>query len=116
MFKSTIAVLTLISSFSAFSFECTAINRYFEKGEYHEEKSALMTTLENSSVLKMEVELNGEQFFITYNKNDEDALIQIVNAKDDTKGIVARSAFSKYGSMSLTTVDGQTVYRMECFK
>lgn len=116
MFKSLISILCLTFSFSLFSFECTAIDRYVEKGEYHESRSALLTTLENANTLKMEVEHKGQLYFITYNKADDDGLLQIVNAADDTKGIVVRAAFNKYGMMSVSSVDGQTVHRMECFK
>ena len=116
MFKSLVGVLFLSFSFSAFSFECTAIDRYVEKGEYHESRSALISTLENSNTLKMEVEHKGQWYFITYNKIDDDGLLQIVNAVDDTKGIVVRAAFNKYGMMSVSSVEGQSVHRMECFK
>ena len=116
MIKSLVGILCLSFSFSAFSFECTAIARYVEKGEYHESRSALITTLENANNLKMEIEHRGQLYFITYNKTDDDGLLQIVNAVDDTKGIVVRAAFNKYGMMSVSSVDGQVVHRMECFK
>lgn len=116
MLKTTFATILLLLSFNAFSFDCTAIDRYTEKGEYHESRAALAFTLENANTLKMEVEHKGQLYFITYNKQDDDGLLQIVNAADDTKGIVVRASFNKYGIMSVSSVDGQTVHRLECFK
>jgi hypothetical protein len=64
----------------------------------------------------LEGELYGQLYFLTYNKQDEDGLLQIVDSADNTKGIVARSSFNKKGFMSLTLVDNQIVHRLECFK
>ena len=116
MYKSLLAALCLFLSFSAFSIECTAINRYAANGEYFESKASLERTLDTVVSLKMETEHRGQLYFITYSKQDEDALLQIVDTNNETKGIVARSAFNKNGRMSLTLVDGQTVHRMECIK
>lgn len=116
MLKATFVTIFLLLSFNAFSFDCTAIDRYVEKGEYHESRAALISTLDNTNTLKMEVEHKGQFYFITYNKQDEDGLLQIVNSADDTKGIVVRASFNKYGIMSVSSVDGQTVHRMECYK
>jgi hypothetical protein len=116
MIKTLFAGACLFVSFNAFSFDCTAIDRYVEKGEHHESKAALVFTLENEHTLKMEVEHKGQFYFVTYNKEDDDALLQIVNSADDTKGIVVRASFNKYGIMSVSSVDGQVVHRMECFK
>lgn len=116
MFKSSIALVSLILSYNAFSFDCTAIDRFVDKGEYHETRAALVSTLENDHILKMEVEHKGQWYFVTYNKQDDDGLLQIVSSSDDTKGIVVRAAFNKYGMMSVSSVEGQVVHRMECFK
>ena len=114
MYKALLVAICLLLSFSSFSFECTAINRYAVNGEYFQSKVLLQTTLDTVAFLKMETKHRGQLYFVTYNKQDEDALLQIVDANNDTKGIVARTAFNKNGRMSLTLVDGQTVHRMEC--
>ena len=114
--KTLFAGACVVLSFNAFSFDCTAIDRYVEKGEYHESKAALIFTLDNAHILKMEVEHKGQFYFVTYNKEDDDALLQIVNSANDTKGIVVRASFNKYGIMNVSSVDGQIVHRMECFK
>lgn len=116
MMKTLFAGACLVLSFNAFSFDCTAIDRYVEKNENHESKAALVFTLDNAHTIKMEVEHRGQLYFVTYNKEDDDALLQIVNSADDTKGIVVRASFNKYGIMNVSRVDGQTVHRMECFK
>ena len=116
MLKSSIAMVCLFLSYSAFSFDCTAIDRFVDKGEYHETKAALVSTVENDHILKMEVEHKGQWYFVTYDKKEDDGLLQIVSAVDDTKGIVVRAAFNKYGMMSVSSVEGQVVHRMECFK
>lgn len=116
MMKTLFAGTSLLLSFNAFSFDCTAIDRYVEKGVYYESKATLVYTLDNAHTLKMEVQHKGQLYFVTYNKQDDDALLQIVNSADDTKGIVVRASFNKYGVMSVSSVDGQVVRRMECFK
>jgi hypothetical protein len=116
MLKSSIVAVCLFLSYNAHSFDCTAIDRYVVKGEYRESRSALEPTLENINILKMEVELKGQWYSVTYNKQDEDGLLQIINSSDDRKGIVVRASFNKNGMMSVSSVDGQTVHRMECFK
>lgn len=116
MLQKSLAAICLLLSFNVMAFECTAIDRYMDKGEYHESRAALLTTLDNDLFLKMEVEHMDDLYFITYSKEDEEALVQIVDASDDTKGIVARMSFSKYGFLSLSKVDGSKVQRIECYK
>lgn len=116
MYKALLVTICLLLSFNAFSFECTAINRYAVNGEYFQSKVLLQTTLDTVVSVKMETEHRGQFYFVTYNKQDEDALLQIVDVNNETKGIVARTAFNKNGRMSLTLVDGQTIHRMECVK
>jgi hypothetical protein len=117
MLKNSIVTLLILFSSRAYSLECTAHNRHVnESGVLIQSESKLITTLDTIDMASLEGELYGQLYFLTYNKQDEDGLLQIVDSADNTKGIVARSSFNKKGFMSLTLVDNQIVHRLECFK
>jgi hypothetical protein len=115
MCQKLLALISVICSFNAYSIECTAHHRHVdEDGQLVQSQTKLTTTLEIGDILNLECELNGQLYFLDFNKADDDGLLQIVDASDYTKGIVSRSSFNKRGVMSLTLVDNQTVHRLEC--
>lgn len=115
MFKNILSILTLLSSTSAFSIECRAIDRYNQaEKRIVETEIQLVKTYDVSAILKLEGALNGKLYFLTYDGDQGDALMQIVDGNDYTKGVVSRSAFNKHGRMSLSQVDGESVHRLEC--
>jgi hypothetical protein len=115
MIKLKILTLFILFSISAFGIDCTASNRYVNtEGDLIQSEIQLTKTFDANKTLQFSGELNGQYYFFTYDLTQEDGLLQIVDANDNTKGIVSRSAFNKQGLVSLSLVDNQIVHRLQC--
>ena len=116
MFKVATLLSTIILSTVSMGVECTAYDRYIDQDRnVIETKKKLEKIEEQFSSTLYAVELAGYSYFLTYDKVEEDGLLQIINSSDETKGIVSRSAFGKRGRISLALIDGNVVRRIECF-
>lgn len=115
MKKQIIALALLLTSFNSFAINCKAIDRQMTAdAQIIESEVQLDKVFDSSTHVQFQAEVKNYLYFLTYDKIDQSGLMQIIQADDNTVGLVSRSAFSKSGVMSLSRVDGQNVQRIEC--
>lgn len=116
-------LLLLLSTFLVFqtslaaNIECTAqVFETLSDGTVRNEKVPLKIETENSAHLSLSADLDGRGFTFSGNKNEGPYFISITQEPDYTKGSLTTAEFSKEGRLQISTVDGQLVHKLECFR
>jgi hypothetical protein len=95
--------------------QCQAIYRTLDaQGKGIEETAPMPVTFNQGGVVKYSASLEGRYFVLTEDGQDPSLLGQIVEEPDYHKGLVSRGNPDAQGRFTLSSVDGVTVYRLEC--
>jgi hypothetical protein len=107
----------LCGASQAQAISCEASNRFKNSSdEIVTNTKKMQISAENAAYIILEANLDGYDYFLTYDKFDDAGMLQIVESKDTTSGLVSRSAFTKKGYMATALVVLSTVRKVECRK
>ncbi len=111
MKKTILLLLAAGVSSSAFALNCKATFRDYVGGnDIYLEKE--LESTDQGPILTTKIE--KRDFFATRLSEGKSVLLQIIDAENNLNGVTARSVFTKDEGASLSDVQGNQVYRVEC--
>jgi hypothetical protein len=110
--------ITLASTVSLAAPKITCLATYLSKNletnEQIRKSEKFILEMDTGANSKYSAELEGKMFYLDLDKSVNDYIMTIVTGPDYTQGVISKARPNSDGRLTLSEVNGHTVYRMDC--